>query len=85
MASTDDLANASGWKSLYKVVKNASWYSMYPVEQAKPITSNNTTVDVVDSSKEEYGVTCVSCKQHNEFAIKKANHVCKSCKSYEDM
>lgn len=35
--------------------------------------------------KEEYGCTCVVCKQHNEYAIKRNNHTCNSCKSYQIM
>ena len=35
--------------------------------------------------KEEYGCTCVVCKEHNEYAIKRNNHTCYSCRSYQVM
>lgn len=40
----------------------------------------NTKQDTV-----QYGATCVKCRSHNEYAIKKDNFICGSCKSYKEM
>lgn len=52
----------------------------------EPDTDESVDAPAKEQSKEEvYGCTCTVCKTYNEFAVRKDNHVCYSCKSYARM
>ena len=42
-------------------------------------------IEGVSAATIEYGCKCKKCGEFYEYVEKKADYVCKSCKSYEDM